>query len=112
MLYDLRTYQCRPGTIGRQLKLYEELGYAAQSRHLGIPFFYGSVETGDVNAYVHIWAYKDAADREARRAALYHDPDWLDYRNRGADLGYQTSQTNTLLKPASFWTASFGKDVP
>lgn len=112
MLYDLRTYQCRPGTIGLQLKLYEELGYAAQSRHLGVPFFYGSVETGDVNTYVHIWAYKDAADREARRAALYRDADWLEYRNRAANLGYQTSQTNKLLKPAHFWIPSARKDLP
>lgn len=112
MLYDMRTYQCRPGTINRQLKLYEELGYAAQSRHLGVPFFYGSVETGDVNSYVHIWAYENAADREARRAALYHDADWLEYRNRGASLGYQTSQSNILLKPAGFWMPPARKDMP
>lgn len=103
MLFDLRTYRCRPGTMARQLKLYEEGGYAAQCRHLGTPLFYGTVETGDVNSYVHLWAYKDAADREARRAALYGDSDWLDYRNRGADLGYQTEQSNTLLRAASFW---------
>lgn len=106
MLYDLRTYRCRPGTMARQLKLYEERGYAAQCAHLGTPLFYGTVETGDVNAYVHLWAYQDAADREARRAALYRDADWLDYRQQGADLGYQTEQSNSLLKPAAFWRPS------
>ncbi len=104
MLFDLRTYRCRPGTIGKQLKLYEELGFRAQSRHLGAPLFYGTVETGDVNSYVHLWAYQDAADREARRAALYADPDWLSYRDRGAELGFQTEQQNTLLRPAPFWS--------
>lgn len=104
MLYDLRTYRCRPGTMGKQLELYAEHGFEAQRRHLSEPLFYGTVETGDVNSYVHVWQYRDAADREARRAALYDDPDWLTYRTRGAELGYQTEQNNTLLRPASFWT--------
>ncbi|KJZ22683.1 NIPSNAP family protein [Tritonibacter mobilis] len=104
MLYDLRTCRCRPGTIGKQLGLYSELGFNAQRRPLGDPLFYGSVETGDVNAYVHLWQYRDAADRQARRAALYDDPDWFEYRTRGAGLGYQTEQRNTLLRPAALWT--------
>jgi hypothetical protein len=103
MLYDLRTYHCRPGTMPLQLALYAEAGYEAQCRHLGMPRFYGTVETGNVNTYVHLWAYENASDREARRAALYADPAWRDYRARGAELGYQTLQENTLLKPAAFW---------
>lgn len=104
MLYDLRTYRCRPGTMPRQLALYAEAGYDAQCRHLGRPLFYGTVETGDVNSYVHLWQYENAANREACRAALYRDPAWRDYRNRGAELGYQVAQENTLLAPAPFWT--------
>ena len=104
MLFDLRTYRTRPGTIGKQLALYAEEGYDAQRRHLGDPLFYGVVETGDVNAYVHLWQYQDAADRERRRAALYNDPAWVGYREKGAELGYQTEQQNTLLRPAPFWT--------
>jgi hypothetical protein len=104
MLYDLRTYRCRPGTMARQLQLYAEKGYDTQRHHLGDPYFYGIVETGDVNSYAHIWAYENAADREARRAALYRDPAWRDYRAKGAELGYQTEQTNSLLIPAAFWT--------
>ncbi|MCW5722224.1 MAG: NIPSNAP family protein [Devosia sp.] len=103
MLFDLRTYRCRPGTVARQLELYAASGYQAQCHHLGEPAFYGLVETGDVNSYVHLWRYRDAADREARRAALYADPEWRSYRDKGAELGYQIEQTNTLLRPASFW---------
>ncbi|SIS93972.1 NIPSNAP family protein [Phaeovulum vinaykumarii] len=108
MLYDLRTYRCRPGTIGKQLKLYEDMGYEAQCRHLGMPLFYGTVETGDVNSYVHMWVYENAADRDARRTALYGDPDWLAYRDRGAEFGYQIEQHNTLLRPTSFWASGLG----
>jgi hypothetical protein len=103
MLYDLRTYACRPGTIGKQLGLYAKDGYDIQCRHLGDPLFYGLAETGDVNSYVHLWAYENAADRDARRAALYNDPGWLAYRETGAEKGWQVSQANTLLRPASFW---------
>lgn len=104
MLFDLRTYRVRPGTLAGQLEHYERNGHPTQSRYLGEPLFYGVVETGDVNSYVHIWRYNDAADRERRRAALYKDPAWLAYRSRSAELGYQSEQTNMLLKPARFWS--------
>ena len=35
MLLDVRTYRCRPGTINAHLALYNEVGKAAQTRHLG-----------------------------------------------------------------------------
>lgn len=110
MLFDLRTYRCRPGTMAAQLENYARDGYATQSRYLGIPIFYGTVETGDVNAYVHLWQFRDAADRERRRAALYADKDWLSYRRNSAQNGYQTEQVNTLLKPAWFWEQSLSAD--
>ncbi|NUU42604.1 NIPSNAP family protein [Tardiphaga robiniae] len=109
MLFDLRTYGVRPGTISNQLALYQANGFEVQRKYLGDPLFYGVVETGDVNSYVHLWRYKDAADREARRSALYLDPAWLSYRQASAAAGFQTAQTNTLLKPASFWLPGEGE---
>jgi hypothetical protein len=105
MLYDLRTYRCRPGTVAAQLAAYAENGFAIQSHYLGAPLFYGTVETGDVNAYVHIWQFADAADRESKRAALYADEAWVSYSRRSAEAGFQIEQSNMLLKPASFWNA-------
>jgi hypothetical protein len=110
MLFDLRTYRVRPGTLAAQLDLYAREGYASQCGHLGAPLFYGSVETGDVNTYVHLWQFSDAADRERRRAALYADGTWLRYRQLSAEAGYQTSQVNTLLRPAPFWGGQTGSD--
>jgi len=66
MIYDHRTYCCRPGTIKKHLALYAEFGFQAQLRILGEPVMYAQTETGDVNSFVHIWSYRDAADREAR----------------------------------------------
>jgi hypothetical protein len=103
MIYDHRTYTCRPGTIKKQLALYAEYGWPVQRRHLGEPLLYAATETGDVNSYVHIWVYEDAADRARRRAALQADPGWVDYLKRSADAGFQMAQRNKILTPASFF---------
>ncbi len=69
MLLDHRTYTVRPGSMAKQMALYEEYGLKAQKRHLGEPVAYLITESGEVNTYVHIWVYQDAADRATRRAA-------------------------------------------
>ena len=67
MIFDHRTYYLKPGTIKAHLEIYEKYGYGPQSKHLGKPVLYATTEVGDVNSYVHVWAYKDLADRTARR---------------------------------------------
>ena len=74
MPFDIRTYTCRPGTIGKHLELSREKGLVPQKRHLGEPLFYGTCETGDPNQYVHIRVYENAGDREAKRAAMWGGP--------------------------------------
>lgn len=103
MLYDVRTYVCRPGTIKAHLAIYEEYGLKPQKRHLGEPLAYLQTETGNVNSYIHIWVYKDAQDREQRRAAMQADPDWIAYIKRSAEAGYLQSQNNQLMTPVSFF---------
>ncbi len=73
MLIDHRTYTVKPGTMARRMALYKEFGLAAQKRHPGEPLAYLLTESGEVNTYVHIWVYKDAADRAAKRAAMMAD---------------------------------------
>ncbi len=103
MLFDVRTYTCRPGTIRKQMALYEAEGLAVQTKHLGEPVFYGLTETGDVNTYLHIWGYKDAADREKRRAAMQADPDWQAFLVKTGEAGYLIAQNNTLMVNAPFF---------
>ncbi len=102
MLIDHRTYTVRPGTMPQQLKLYEEYGLAAQKRHLGEPLAYLIAESGELNTYVHIWVYKDAADREARRAAMQADPEWQVFMRKNAEGGNLIKQVNKLMTPAAF----------
>ena len=103
MLLDVRTYTCRAGTIKQHLELYEKMGKGPQTRHLGQPLAYLQTETGNVNQYVHIWVYENAADREQRRAAMWADPDWLAYTQESAKLGALIEQENKLMTPVSFF---------
>ncbi len=103
MIFDHRTYVCRPGTIKKHLKLYETHGFEVQKKHLGAPLLYAATDTGNVNSYVHIWIYRNAADREQRRAALQADPQWQAYLKKSAEAGYLVSQDNKILTPVSFF---------
>ena len=103
MLLDVRTYTCKPGTIKKHLALYERMGKAPQTTHLGQPFAYLVTETGNPNQFLHIWAYENAADRERRRAAMQADPDWLAYLEESAKLGALEAQQNRLMKPVEFF---------
>jgi NIPSNAP protein len=103
MLLDVRTYTCRPGTIKKHLALYEKLGKGPQTRHLGQPFAYLITETGNVNQFIHIWAYEDAADRARKRAAMQADPEWIAYIEESAKLGALDQQQNQLMMPVSFF---------
>jgi hypothetical protein len=107
MIFDHRTYTCRPGTIKKHMALYEKEGWATQSRHLGQPLMYATTETGNVNSYVHIWVYQDAADRAARRAALGADPEWSSFLKASSDAGYLISQENKILTPVSFFDTKY-----
>jgi len=102
MLLDVRTYRCKPGTINKHLELYEKYGKAPQFRCLGQPLCYLKTETGDPNEYVHIWVYENAGDREAKRAKMWADPEWLDYVRRSAELGALEAQSNKLMTPVGF----------
>lgn len=103
MLLDVRTYTCRPGTIAKHLELYERMGKEAQARHLGPPLMYAKCETGNPNEYMHIWVYESAGDREAKRAAMWADPDWIAYTQESAKLGALEKQDNKLFTPVSFY---------
>jgi hypothetical protein len=103
MIYDHRVYTCKFGMVPAQFALYEKMGFACQKRHLGEPVLYATTEVGDVNAYVHVWAYKDLADRTARRAAMIADPEWQAFIKASKELGAIITQQNSILVPAPFF---------
>jgi len=56
------------------------------------------IESGELNTYVHIWLYQDAAGR----AAMAADPEWQAYLRKSNEAGYLIKQENKLMTPASF----------
>lgn len=102
MILDMRIYTCRPGMIKKHIELYKKFGYAAQTRNLGQPVVWATTEVGDVNTYVHIWAYHDVADRAKKREAMWADPDWQEYVKQSGELGALVSQENKILIASEF----------
>lgn len=100
MIVEERIYTLHPGMVPHYLKAYAEEGLAIQKEILGNMVGYFSVETGPQNQIVHMWAYKDAADRDARRKTLNADPRWAVYREKVRP--YLMLQENKILNPAPF----------
>jgi hypothetical protein len=102
VLVDHRTYRVRPGTLPKQLDMYEKGGFAIQTKYLGKPHVYLYAESGALNTFVHGWLYDDAADRMRKRAALAADPEWQKYLKLAQEAGYIVEQSNMLMVPPKF----------
>jgi hypothetical protein len=102
LLIDHRTYRIKPGQTRKHLEIYETYGYEAQVRHLGEPVLYMFAESGDMNTVVHNWAYKDAADRANRRAAMMADPQWKIYLQKLVESELLVDQRTSLMIPTKF----------
>ena len=97
MLVDERTYVIRPGCLQRYLDNHLRQALPLMREYLGEPLAYFTGADGELNTFVHQWSYVDAADREARRARLYADPRWLDYRRATGEQSWVVTQHNRLL---------------
>jgi hypothetical protein len=102
MIVDLRTYTVKPGKLADWVKLYEEHAWPLQQQYLGRCLGWYTTAEGELNRVVHLWAYEDQGDREARRNAMAADPAWKAFQKLSADSGYLLNQANVFLKPSSF----------
>ncbi len=59
---------------------------------------YFSTDIGALHQIVHLWAYRDLADRADRRARLAASPAWQAYLKKVQPL--QITQQNEILMPA------------
>ena len=100
MIIDHRTYNIVPRRMGEYLKIFEDYAMPVQRRHLGEPVGFFVTEIGHQDQVVHLWAYEDYADLEARRAARNADPEWAVYMEK--TKGLVLSQETKLIRPASF----------
>ena len=100
MIYEMRTYRLRTGTLPTYLKLVEEEGIAIQKSYLGELVGYFFSEIGSLNQIVHVWAFAGLDDREERRAALAADPRWQVFLPKIQAL--IEVMDNKILKPTAF----------
>lgn len=99
MLIDERTYVIAPGCLQRYLERHLAVALPLMREHLGEPLAYFTGVDGELDTFVHLWAYADAADRETRRGRLYRQPQWLAYREETGRQGWVLQQRNRLLQP-------------
>ena len=102
MLIEHRTYTTRPGMLHKQIESFEKSGLKVQTRHFGQPLAWLTPETGDMNSYIHIWAFDDFDDLSRKHAALVADPEWQSYLAQSAEHGYLIKQESKLMTPAAF----------
>lgn len=102
MFIEQRTYVIQPGKVREYLALYEAQGLAPQMRILERMVGYYSAEIGGLNQVVHMWAFEDLNERQARRARLLVDPEFRAYVDKMLPL--LVSQSSQILSPAPFFT--------
>ena len=94
-LYEIRTYTMQPGVTQTVIERWAE---RIEARVKLSPLAAcGYTELGPLNQWIHIWAYKDAAERFRIRDESRKDGNWPP-----ATRGMFVRQENMLVVPASF----------
>src|SRR5712691_2207681 len=74
MIYEIRTYRIAPGSLAEVEKRYGE-GYEYRKKYSELTAFLHT-EIGPLNEIVHIWPYRDLAERARIRGEAAKDPNW------------------------------------
>src|SRR5258705_6496388 len=76
MIYELRTYTVKPGTIGDMVKAASTVSRDIRGDNFGKLEGYWSTEIGPLNQVLHMWSYRDFEERAKLRAELSKNPRW------------------------------------
>jgi hypothetical protein len=76
MLYELRTYTVKPGTLGDMVKAASTLSPEIRGNNFGKLEGYWQTEIGPLNQVMHLWSYSDFAERARLRAELANNSRW------------------------------------
>lgn len=74
MIYEVRTYDLRPKTLPEVERRFAER-YEKHRKYSELAAFWHT-EIGPLNQIVHVWPYRDLAERERIRAAAVKDGSW------------------------------------
>jgi hypothetical protein len=96
-IYEFRTYTYGPGAIPKVIEAWTP---RIKARSAVSPLiFAGFTDIGALNQWVHVWAYKNMADRETRRAQAMKPGVWPPPRHESVTL---LKQENKFAVPASW----------
>ena len=70
MIYELRTYTLKPGTVGDMIKAASTVSQDIRGDKYGKLEGYWSTEIGPLNQVLHLWSYQDLNERMRLRAEL------------------------------------------
>lgn len=73
-LVDHRIYTIRLRKMGEFIEVFDRLAMPVLLKTLGHPLGFWTSQVGPLNQFVHLWAYKDLADYEARSLARDSHP--------------------------------------
>ena len=96
-IYEFRTYTYGPGNIPKVIEAWTPLIKARSA--ISPLIFAGFTDIGALNQWVHVWAYKNMADRETRRAQAMKPGVWPPPRHESVTL---LKQENKFAVPASW----------
>lgn len=76
MIYELRTYTLKPGTIGDVVKAASTVSREIRGDNFGKLEGYWLTDIGPLNQVMHMWSYADLNERTRLRAELAKNARW------------------------------------
>lgn len=95
-IYEMRIYTFKPGTLPDTMKSWESK--LPERMKLSQMVIVGSVDLGEVNRFIHIWAYNSLDQRDAVRAKAAQQGVWPPEGGPARVL----TQANKILRPSAF----------
>jgi hypothetical protein len=74
VIYEIRTYSLAPGSVPEVEKRFGE-AYEHRRKYSELTAFWHT-EIGPLNEIIHVWGYRDLAERARIRAEAAKDPNW------------------------------------
>ena len=100
MLYELRTYDVKPGLLADYLKLFNDVGMPVRKPQNNLVGFWFT-EIGELSQVIHIWQYESYDQRTAIRAQLMNNPQWTqDFLLKAMPM--LTRMTSVIMNSAQF----------
>jgi hypothetical protein len=96
MIYELRIYTCRPGTIELVLNLWEQEGKIMLDPYFKMVGQWTTI-SGITNQIYTLWEFNDLNHRQAARIALLNHPGFKEYLTRCRE--YYIQQEAIFLSP-------------